>query len=63
MKYSTFVATIEKEGKVDIPKFIQEKLELAENDFVEITLTEIKSKNNQMSISSNPLLKLLKEIK
>ena len=63
MKYSTFVANVEKMGKIDIPKFIQEKLDLTEDDYVEVTLIKIKSKKMQMSISHNPLLKLLKDTK
>ncbi|GAB4181023.1 MAG: hypothetical protein Kow00108_17660 [Calditrichia bacterium] len=61
MKYSIFVVEVEKDGKVEIPKFIREKLALEEGNYVEITVKKIKSRKSQLSIQKNPLLKLIEE--
>lgn len=61
MKYSIFVVQVEKECKIEIPKFIREKLQIEENDFLEVTVKKIKSKKSQLSIQKNPLLKLVEE--
>lgn len=61
MKYSIFIVQFEKDNKIEIPKFIVDKLQIEPNDYLEVTVKKIKSKKSQLSIQKNPLLKLIKE--
>ena len=60
MKTGTFITEIDNEGKINIPSEIKDRLQLAEGDKVEILLKKIRSKRLDVSISKNPLNKILK---
>ena len=60
MKTGTFITEIDEEGKINIPSEIKDRLQLAEGDKVEILLKKIRSKRLDVSISKNPLNKILK---
>jgi AbrB family looped-hinge helix DNA binding protein len=60
MKTGTFITEIDKEGKINIPSEINDRLQLADGDKVEILLKKIRSKRLDVSISKNPLNKILK---
>jgi bifunctional DNA-binding transcriptional regulator/antitoxin component of YhaV-PrlF toxin-antitoxin module len=61
MKYSIFIVQLDQHNKIEIPKFIVEKLQIEPDDYLEVTVKKIKSKKSQLSIQKNPLLKLIKE--
>ena len=60
MKTGTFITEIDAEGKISIPSEINDRLQLAEGDKVEILLKKIRSKRLDVSIGKNPLNKILK---
>jgi AbrB family looped-hinge helix DNA binding protein len=60
MKTGTFITEIDAEGKINIPSEINDRLQLADGDKVEILLKKIRSKRLDVSISKNPLNKILK---
>jgi AbrB family looped-hinge helix DNA binding protein len=60
MKTGTFITEIDEQGKINIPSEIKDRLQLAEGDKVEILLKKIRSKRLDVSISKNPLNKILK---
>lgn len=60
MKTGTFITEIDIEGKINIPSEIKDRLQLADGDKVEILLKKIRSKRLDVSISKNPLNKILK---
>ena len=59
MKTGTFIAEIDTEGKISVPAEIKERLQLANEDKVEIMLKKIRSKRLDVNISKNPLYKIL----
>ena len=60
MKTGTFITEIDEDGKINIPSEINDRLQLAEGDKVEILLKKIRSKRLDVSIGKNPLNKILK---
>ena len=59
MKTGTFIAEIDNDGKILIPKEVRDRLRLAEGDKIEILLKKIRSKRFEVTIQKNPLLRLL----
>ena len=59
MKTGTFIAEVEDQGKISIPKEIRDRLALAEGDKIEILLKKIRSRRFEVTIHRNPLVKIL----
>jgi len=59
MVKSIFTTRLESNNNVAIPSEVIESLSLTEGDRVEVTLTKIKTKRLGITISRNPLAKLL----
>ena len=59
MKTGTFIAEVENENKVEIPREIIDRLKLANGDKIEILLKKIRSKRFEVTIHKNPLYKIL----
>jgi AbrB family looped-hinge helix DNA binding protein len=59
MKTGTFIAEVDDQGKISIPKEIRDRLALAEGDKIEILLKKIRSRRFEVTIHKNPLVKIL----
>jgi AbrB family looped-hinge helix DNA binding protein len=59
MKTGTFIAEMESEGRISIPKEVRDRLRLAEGDKIEILLKRIRSKRFEVTIQKNPLSQIL----
>ena len=59
MKTGTFIAEMEENGKISIPREIIERLDLSTGDKIEILLKKIRSKRFELTIPKNPLVKIL----
>jgi AbrB family looped-hinge helix DNA binding protein len=59
MRTGTFISQVESDGKITIPLEIRDRLDLIEGGKVEILLKKIRTKRFEVSISKNPLYKLL----
>jgi AbrB family looped-hinge helix DNA binding protein len=59
MKTGLFMAEIELNNKLTIPKEISDRINLAEGDKVEIQLKKIRSRKLDLNIAKNPLYKML----
>ncbi len=59
MKTGTFIAEMEENGKISIPREIIERLDLSIGDKIEILLKKIRSKRFELTIPKNPLVKIL----
>lgn len=59
MKTGTFIAEMEQNDRISIPKEIIERLDLAAGDKIEILLKKIRSKRFELIIPKNPLAKIL----
>ncbi len=59
MKTGTFIAELEENGKISIPREIIERLDLSTGDKIEILLKKIRSKRFELTIPKNPLVKIL----
>jgi bifunctional DNA-binding transcriptional regulator/antitoxin component of YhaV-PrlF toxin-antitoxin module len=59
MRTGTFISQVESDGKIIVPLEIRDRLDLIEGEKVEILLKKIRTKRFEVSISKNPLYKLL----
>ena len=60
MKYTTFMARVEKDNSVKIPVETRENLDLRQGDNLEVTIKKVKARRLDILINQNPLYKLLK---
>lgn len=60
MKTGIFTTVLEKDGSIKIPAEIIDRIKLNEGDKLEILVKKIRSGKFEVSISKNPLYKLLK---
>ena len=60
MKYFTYMAEVQNDGKITIPAEIKDKLDLNPGDKAEITVRKLRKRRLDIFISQNPLHKLMK---